>query len=369
MLDMMLVAAKGTTLANLEKDIDRDLKPRSGPLSGWSASLTATRVDHACKNIIGVLEGAGPLAKETVVVGAHYDHLGLGGRGSLAKGAKAIHPGADDNGSGTTTVMELARRFGALKERQGRRLVFILFSGEERGLLGSKHYCNKEPLFPLEGTAAMLNLDMVGRLAEKDHKLVVQGDGSGKGFPEMIDKFNADLGFTIVRRTSEFSRSDQASFYFKNIPVIFFFTDFHDQYHRPTDTVDRINFAGMAKIATLSEKILTQLTTDAQRPEYVKLVLGGGKGGKGGKGGAKLKLTIDNEDDAKNGVLVASVEKDGPAAKGGLQMGDRITAIAGQATLNRTTYLTILAQQRPGVALEITVQRGGKELKLTVTPE
>src|SRR5262249_44178628 len=153
MFDAMVMSAKGQSLVNLEKDIDRDLKPRSGPLTGWSATLTATlkRPVYACKNIIGVVEGSGPLANETVVIGAHYDHLGYGGFGSLAKepAVKEIHPGADDNGSGTTTIMELARRYAAMKDRKGRRLVFIFFSGEERGLKGSQHYCNKEPLYPL----------------------------------------------------------------------------------------------------------------------------------------------------------------------------------------------------------------------------
>jgi hypothetical protein len=373
-LDMLLISAAGPRLIDLEKDIDRDLKPRSGPIPGWSATLTTNlkRTSYACKNIIGVLEGSGPLADETVVVGAHYDHLGMGGAGSMAKGKTAIHPGADDNGSGTTTVMELARRFGAMKNRQGRRLVFMLFSGEERGLLGSKHYCNKEPLFPLDKTVAMVNLDMVGRVSEKEQKLIVEGDDSGKGFKQLVDKLNADVGFNIVRQNSEFGRSDQASFYSQKVPVVFFFTGLHGEYHRPTDTADKVNVAGMAKVATLAERVLANLSTDPQRPEYVELKLGkGGKGGgKGaGKAGAKLKLTPDTKDDGANGVLVESVEKDGPAAKGGIQPGDRIIAIAGQQTLNRTTYLAVLAAQRPGVPLEITVERNGKELKLTVTPE
>ena len=367
LLDKKLVSANGSSLVVLEKDIDRDLKPRSGPIAGWSASLTTTvkRTSYACKNIIGVVEGAGPLAKETVVIGAHYDHLGFGGK----KGAKAIHPGADDNGSGTTTVMELARRFAKVKDRQGRRLIFMLFSGEERGLLGSKHYCNKDPLFPLETTVAMVNLDMVGRVSEKDQKLIVEGDDSGKGFKELINKLNGDIGFTLVRQNSEFSRSDQASFYGKKVPVIFLFTGLHGEYHRPTDTADKVNVPGMIKVVTLAEKLLAHIAADPQRPEYVKLALGkGGKGG-GAKAGAKLRLVPDTKDDGSNGVLVESVEKDGPAAKGGIQAGDRIIAINGQQTLNRTTYLATLAQQKPGVAMEITVQRDGKELKLKVTPE
>ncbi|HEV3021180.1 MAG TPA: M28 family peptidase, partial [Pirellulales bacterium] len=282
--DMILTSSTGNRLVDVEMDIDRDLKPRSGPLPGWTASLKTKRLSYACKNIIGVLEGSGPLADETVVVGAHYDHLGFGGKGSKTK---AIHPGADDNASGTTTVMELARRFGALKNRQGRRMVFMLFSGEERGLLGSRHYCNKEPLFPLENTVAMLNLDMVGRVDAKEPKLIVQGDDSGKGFKQLIDKLNSDVGFTLERRNTEFGRSDRASFYAKKIPVVFFFTGLHGQYHRPTDTADLVNFAGMAKVATLAEKLLAQFAGETQRPEYVQLALGG-KGAKGGKGGAKL---------------------------------------------------------------------------------
>src|SRR5438874_1224419 len=155
------------------------------------------RTGYDCKNIIGVLEGAGPLANETVVIGAHYDHLGFGlGKGAKAAG-KQMYPGADDNGSGTTTVMELARRFGAITNRQGRRLVFMLFSAEERGLLGSMHYCNKEPLFPLESTAAMVNLDMVGRLNDKN-ELTAEGFDTGKGMKELLDKLNGEVGFKLV---------------------------------------------------------------------------------------------------------------------------------------------------------------------------
>src|SRR5262249_28162889 len=150
-IDPILHSSLGIGLRELERDIDTDLKPRSANLQGWTASLEVNvkRQRHEAKNIIGVLEGAGPLAKETIVIGAHYDHLGYGGFGSLGpKGSKSMHRGADDNGSGTTTLMELARRFGAQKNREGRRLVFIAFSGEERGLLGSEHYC-RNPIFPL----------------------------------------------------------------------------------------------------------------------------------------------------------------------------------------------------------------------------
>jgi hypothetical protein len=365
LLDTMFVSGKGTTLAAVEQDIDRDLQPRSGPIPGWTANLTATikRTTYPCKNIIAVLEGAGPLAKETVVVGAHYDHLGFG-FGKLGKDQpKKIYPGADDNGSGSTTVVELARRFGAIKDRQGRKMVFMLFSAEERGLLGSRYYCSTEPLFPLETTVAMLNLDMVGRLNEKDPQLTAEGFDTGKGLREMLDKFNEDFGFKLVGNKGIFARSDQYSFYQKNIPAMFFFSGFHPDYHKQTDFADRINIAGMAKIAALSEKILAHLTTNARHSFIHMEPTGGGKGAV-----PKLKIGFDNDDTSDKGALISSVLKDGPGDKAGLLVGDRIVAINGKATPNFATYLSVLRLQKANVALELTVDRGGKTLKVTATP-
>src|SRR5262249_40367253 len=158
----VLTAANEPALDQIEGQIDRTFEPLSFALKGWTASLEVKMSRRiAVKNVVGVLEGAGPLAKETVVIGAHYDHLGLGGPVRLsASGRPATHYGADDNGSGSTVVMELARRFGAVKDRQGRRLVFMTFTGEEINLLGSDYYV-KNPLFPLSDTVAMVNLDMV----------------------------------------------------------------------------------------------------------------------------------------------------------------------------------------------------------------
>jgi hypothetical protein len=366
--DMILTASKGTSLADLEKDIDRDLKPRSGPLSGWTATVQTTlkRPTYACKNIVAVIEGSGPLANETVVIGAHYDHWGYGGWGSLAKNKteKQIHPGADDNGSGTTTILELSRRFAAMKDRQGRRLVFLWFSGEERGLIGSRYYCNREPLFPLADTVAMVNLDMVGRLKKDDLK--VEGVGTGKGFDDLVDAANADFGFVLQKKKSGTGPSDHDSFCRKDIPVLFLWTGFHDDYHRPTDTADRINIAGMVKVADLTEKIVTRLATMEKRPEYVHIAetitMGGGMG-------PKMRVGIDYGDESNKGVVIANVVKDGPAAKGGVQAGDRIVAINGQPTMNLNAYMAVMRQQKAGVALDVTVNRKGAELKLKVTPE
>jgi len=371
-LDTMLTSGNGTPLTDLEKDIDRDLRPRSGPITGWSATLTMTvqRTTYACKNIIGVLEGSGPLAGETVVLGAHYDHLGFGGRGSLAKdeNKKQIHPGADDNASGTTTVLELARRFAAIKERKGRRLVFMLFSGEERGLLGSKHYCNKEPLFPLESTVAMVNVDMVGRLKDQEPKLWVGGVATGKGLEPLVEKLTGEFGFELKPTKAGYGPSDHDSFYRKKVPVLFLFTGYHEDYHRPTDIAARVNIPGMMKVAALTEKLVTHLATEAQQPEYVHIAAPVEKGG-GGPPGAKMRLIPDYSDESNKGVVVDSVVEGGPAAKGGIQPGDRIIAIKGQPTPNVNAYMATMQQQKAGVPLEVMVQRKGQEIKLTVTPE
>jgi hypothetical protein len=373
LLDTMLVSGNGTKLSEVEADIDRDLKPRSTPIKGWSANLSTTAATATagipCKNIIGTLEGAGPLAKETIVVGAHYDHLGFG-QGKTP--GKNMYPGADDNGSGSTTIMELARRFGAMKNRQGRRLVFIWFSAEERGLLGSKHYVS-EPLFPLESTAAMVNLDMVGRLKEgKEPELYAEGFATGKGLNELLEKLNADFGFKIVgpHKQQIYGRSDQASFYNKGIPGMFFFTDFHADYHKPGDTPDKINVPGMAKVAGLAEKLVAYLTTVQQRPEYVAGAINKGKGGGAKKQAVgKLGVTPDAADKSDKGVLIEAVAANGPAAKGGMMAGDRIIAINGTPTPTTTAYLSIIQSLRAGTVAEVTVQRKEMELKLKITPE
>ena len=209
-----------------------------------------------------MLEGNGPLANETVVVGAHYDHVGYGSFGSRGKKeeqGKKIHFGADDNASGTTAVMELARRFAAMKDRQGRRLVFMLFSGEELGLLGSQHY-SENPLFPLKDTVFMLNLDMVGRMVTdksiKKDILVCEGVKTGEGFEELVDKINGKYNFQITKKSGTSPYSDHASFFRKKVPVIFYWTDTHVDYHRPSDTPDKINFPGMKKIVDMSQDLL-----------------------------------------------------------------------------------------------------------------
>jgi hypothetical protein len=368
LFDAILRSSLGTSLREIEQGTSRDLKSRAAPLQGWTATVhtAVKRKTIAVKNVVGVLEGSGPLAKETVVIGGHYDHLGYGGRGSRAKNPKdrEIHNGADDNASGTSAVIELARRFAAIKGRQGRRLVFIAFSAEESGLLGSQHYCNKQPLFPLEETVAMVNLDMVGRLRidpkSGQERLLVEGTGTAKGFEQLVDKLNP--GFAYTKRPGSPPYSDNDSFYRKQVPILFFWTDSHEDYHRPGDDTEKINVPGMRKITDLTEKVVRHLATDPARPEYVKvaskMTMSAGKGPRLG--------IMPNYDESQEGVLVGGLSDDGPAAKAGLKVGDLIVEIAGKPVSNVSTYMVIMAQQRPGQALDVTVSRGKQRVKIKV---
>ncbi len=352
----------GLDLDTLERDIDRDLKPKSVDLKGWTANLDlpVKRDKITLKNVVGVLEGVGPLAQETVIVGAHYDHLGYGGGSSLANLKKmVIHYGADDNGSGTTGLLELARRFGAMPNRQGRRLVFIAFSGEELGLFGSDAYC-KNPIYPLKDTVAMFNLDMIGRLrqdpTEKKDKLLVQGTGTAKTFDALLDALNRKHGFLLKKSASGSGPSDHASFYSRKVPVLFFWTDHHSDYHSPGDTADKINVAGMRRVVDLGEEVVNHLATVEKRPEYVEVKSpGGGSPGMGPRLGIRAA-----EGDTKEGVLIEEVVPGEAADKAGLKKGDRILQLAGKPIKNFQGLVVEMSGQKTGTTIEITYVREGK---------
>ncbi len=268
-VDALLAAAKKKSLAEIEHDIDRTLKPYSFALEGCSAdgAVDIVTKELEVKNVVGVLEGEGPLADETIVVGAHYDHLGKGGAGSLAPWTVDIHNGADDNASGTAALLEICQRLTDRHQKPKRRIVFIAFTGEERGLLGSAHYV-RNPRFDLEKTVAMVNLDMVGRLT--DDELTVYGTGTATEFDELIDKLNSEYDFELTKKSSGFGPSDHTSFYTKKIPVLFPFTGLHRDYHRPSDDWDKINVEGLRRVTDFSMDIVTAIEEMPQRPTYVE---------------------------------------------------------------------------------------------------
>ena len=288
--------------------------------------------------MVGVLEGSGPLAEQTVIVGGHYDHLGRGGltSGSLAFLSSDIHNGADDNASGTSMMLEMARRLATRRDPLPRRVVFMAFSGEERGLLGSKHYVD-HPLYPLSSTVMMVNFDMVGRLNGKN-ELTMIGTGSSPGIDVLVDALGKTSGMVIKKvsgLSDGFGGSDHESFYQKNIPVLFAFTGIHPDYHRPSDDSDRINYTGMAHIADYLELILLDLARRPDRPAFTRLAppsrsctsgaVGFGRDGRdAGRDARLLRRVEERHEDLGR-------ERGGPAAKAGLKGGDSIVKIGGKA--------------------------------------
>ena len=379
-----LLQTRKTTLKQVEQSIDKTLLPNSIVFDDWKANAVINIDQNPLKtrNVIGVVEGSGPLADETIVIGAHYDHLGKGERGSLAgqSGQGEIHHGADDNASGTTGLLELARRFAAMKNRVGRRIVFIAFSGEERGLLGSKHYV-EHPTFPLDQTSFMLNMDMIGRVekidddeskTEKD-RLVVYGTGTAEGLNTIVSETNRRTNFKLLRIPGGTGPSDHDSFYRKKIPVLFFFTGTHRDYHRPSDTADKINYEGLNKVVDLAEDIVSYYATQPEPPKYIAV-----KGGWSDptsqqpqvtRGNApKLGIMPGNYEATDGGVLVDATTPGGAAEKAGIEAKDVIIQIAGQPVRNIQTYMTVMAAQKVDKEIDVIVLRKDKKVTVKVTP-
>ena len=327
------------------------------------------------KNVVGVLEGAGPHADETVVIGGHYDHLGHGGltSGSLAIFSSDIHNGADDNASGTVDGARAGAPAGRSPRPPPRRVVFIAFSGEERGLLGSQYYV-AHPLFPLASTVMMINCDMVGRLNAKN-ELTMIGTGTTPGIDALVDVLGKSAGLTIKKvagMTDGFGGSDHQSFYAKKIPVLFAFTGIHSDYHRPSDDSDRINFSGMARIADYLELIVLDVVRRPERPTYVvdegqrtppRVPTASG----GGRSTASLGVMPDYGHEAKDGLSLSGVREGGPAAQAGLKEGDLIVKLGGQPIGTIYDYMESMDKHKPGDKVEVVVKRDGKDVKLPVT--
>jgi hypothetical protein len=362
-LDQALGAAFGTTLAQLEAEIDQGPTPKSRPLDGWRATgeVTVERQETQVKNVVGVLEGQGPHADETIVVGAHYDHLGFGGSGSAAPGVHEIHNGADDNGSGTSVLIEVARQLAA-RGKLPRRVVFIAFTGEERGLLGSARYV-RNPLVPIESTVAMINLDMVGRL--KDEKLIVHGTGTAKEFDALVDDLAKQHHFSIAKKPGGFGPSDHSSFYGVKVPVLFFFTGSHSDYHRPSDDFEKLNISGMRRVGELIADATLALAQQDQRPAYVEVQDLGDMIRSGGD--RPYFGSIPDFAQEQPGYALTGVSKDGPAERAGLKAGDIIVRFGDSKIGNLEDFDSALRKYKAGDKVPVTVRRGTDQVTLEVT--
>jgi hypothetical protein len=362
-IEPMILQAFGKSLTEIETEIDASLKPIVGAITNWTAtgeaSLLQTKTE--VKNVVGILEGVGELKDETIVVGAHYDHLGYGGSGSLAPWTKEIHNGADDNSSGTSALLEIAQQLASRKTPSRRRIVFIAFSAEERGLIGSDRYV-KEPLIALHKTIAMVNLDMVGRLT--DNKLIVTGTGTSDVWEPLLDKLNETAKFEMTRKPEGVGPSDHQSFYLKDIPVLHLFTGLHEFYHRPSDDFKTINFEGMDRVTALTTEIIVSIAQADERPNFKKAEK---KRNVENTGGDRPYFgSIPDYSDNTDGLPLTGVATNGPAEKAGIKPKDVVIGLGKYKIGGIEDFDSALRKFKAGDKVPVKVLRAGKELTLTI---
>jgi hypothetical protein len=360
--------AQAFPLSSAKEKIDREEKPHSLALSELEVTLQVTLepIRERAENVIAILPGSDPVLKnENIVIGAHYDHLGFGYYGSRDTSMEGrIHHGADDNASGTAVLLQVAQQLARSNPNPSRTIVFAAFSGEEVGLLGSRHYVEHPP-FPLSTTRAMLNLDMVGRL--RDNRLTVFGTRSASELSGIVNAAAPPLGLEITE-SDRVGRSDHMSFYNKKIPSLHFFTGSHPDYHRPSDTWDKLNTEGMARISDLLTATAQKLAGIREAMVFVSLPSRPPADREEPSRGYGAYLgSIPDFADNTEGVRLAGVTEGSPAALAGLREGDVIISFAGGKVQNLEDLVNILRGKHPGDEVEIVVRRGGAALTLKTT--
>ena len=357
--------AEGRDLHEILDGIDKDLKPRSFPLTRLTVNVSLD-IQHDVKTVHNVAAYIPGKTSEYVIIGAHYDHLGLGDEHSLAPSQiGTIHPGADDNASGTAGVIELARWFSKQPQQQ-RGILFMTFAGEELGLLGSNYYTG-HPLLPLENAVTMLNMDMIGRI--KNGKVFVNGTGTGSTLDKLVESIQAPTGFKLdLSEATGYGGSDHMSFTVKQVPVLFFFSGLHGDYHKPSDTWDKIDAPDAAKLLGYVAQIATRLVNDPERPKFQRVVektapisSGSSSGGYGPNFGS-----IPDFDEPPHGVRFADVRDGTPAAKAGLKAGDILIEFDGKDIGNLYDFTYALQAHKPGDEVLVKVLRGSQRIEAKV---
>ncbi|MBR9998432.1 MAG: M28 family peptidase [Cyclobacteriaceae bacterium] len=320
--------------------------PHQSPEKNDSAGVTG-------RNVIGFIDNLQPT---TVVIGAHYDHLGLGGQGSLHRGEKMIHNGADDNASGIVSLLLLAEKF--MDKKSSNNYLFIAFSGEEKGLYGSNYY-TKNPTIDLRKVNYMINLDMVGRLDE-ENTLAINGTGTSPEWMPAIESIGMD-SLKIVTRESGIGPSDHTSFYLKDIPVLHFFTGTHEDYHKPTDDADKINYGGLYAVTAFIDSLVTALD-DNQKLAFTRTK-------DESRDTPRFKVTLgvvpDYLFDGK-GMRIDGVSDDRPAQKAGLQAGDVVIKLGDTEVTDMMSYMTALSNFSQDDTTTVVVRRGVEELSYPI---
>jgi hypothetical protein len=352
----------------------KELGLRQAPvLGGWFHTFTVSPDAPAIRgttlggatgrNVVGILPGSDPrLAGQYIVIGAHYDHLGLGGRGSLDPDSVGVpHNGADDNASGVVALLEAARQLSL--SRPGRSVLFLAFGGEEHGLLGSAAYV-KTPAVPNDSLVAMLNFDMVGRLREK--RLVVYGVETAKEWRPLLDSLNASAGFAMAAQGDGYGPSDHTSFTVAKRPVLHFFTGTHEDYHRTTDDWQKINLEGIEQIAGFAAQITRAVGRGSNTLTFVDLPPPAPAAGRGGGYGAYLG-TIPDMTDNPGGVRLSGTRGGSPAEQAGLKAGDILVKLGEHDVADLQGMTDALRSYKPGDAVDVVVIRDGQRQTLKVT--
>ena len=316
------------------------------------------------QNVAAVIRGSDPaLRDEYVILGAHFDHLGRSAFGALDPDAvNAIHNGADDNASGTAAVIELARLLR--RDPPKRSVMFVTFSGEELGLLGSQYFVDHPPV-PLEKVRAMLNFDMVGRMQED--RLIVYGVATAQELNDIVAKANAATPLRVTATGDGFGASDHSSFYAKNLPVLHFFTNVHEDYHKATDDVDKINALGIARVVALAERVTRAIADRPQPLTFVRAVAAAPSMSTRENTSAYLGSIPDMGATEVKGVRLTGVRADSPADKAGLKTGDVIVEFAGKPVNDLYAYTDALYAQSPGDTVDVVVLRGAERMTVKVT--
>ncbi len=361
-------AAAGKSLEDVQKSINETGRAES---FAFPDSLTVSldvdieRKQATVHNVIGYLPGE---SSEYVILGAHDDHLGYGDQNSLAPSQIGqVHPGADDNASGTAGVIELAKLFAGRPGKLPRGILFMTFGGEEIGLLGSA-YWTEHPTRSLDQAVAMINMDMIGRI--RDSKVYVGGVGTGSGFKPLLERAGKEHGLRLDYSKETHSSSDHTSFASKQIPVLFFFSGLHSDYHKPSDTWDKINGESAVQLLSMVGDIATGLATAPGRPTFSKVEApahGGGDGGGGGYG--PYFGSVPDFGETENGVKFADIRGDSPADKAGLKPGDILVQYGGKPITNLYDFTYALRDSKVGDEVEVKVLRDGREITARVTLE
>jgi Zn-dependent M28 family amino/carboxypeptidase len=365
-----IMAATGKSLAAVQKEFDAGNPHTAGfAIPGVTVTLKANviRQQQTGNNVVAYLPATAPLTgvnKPWVAVGAHYDHLGRGTTGGSLAGkdeANAIHHGADDNASGTATVLAIGEAFS--KQSRRRHLLLAFWSGEELGLLGSNAYVTKPPV-PLDTMSAYLNFDMVGRVS--DNKLTVQATGTSATWPKLLEQANVAAGFDLVLQEDPYQPTDVGSFNTAGVPCLTFFTGAHQEYHKPSDTADKINYEDLVRVGELAGGVVTRLMEAEVVPLFTKVDQ---KTDTGGRAGLRLFTgTIPDYASDVKGLLLGGVIGGGPAEQAGLAKGDVIIEIAGQSITNIYDYTYALELLKIGQPAKVIYMRGTEKKETTLTP-